>query len=360
MKVWDTKDRENLLCHIVPVYSRANDAVGLYDLVNEKFLPAKGSPFAASSYSIATNTYWDAADAIASTNSTVDLAGYDLTAATVATNASSAVAGSAYQDLEYIEATGSQAIQITDYKLPGTSKVELKFRPTAIPSSASQFLFCSRAGTSSSTYSCLLPDSGKLRFDFNNKQTYGTSVLSVAKDYALVFDGSTAKPTWSVNGITEATHGATSNGFTGGSDLFLFNNTIGGNYPAHCRLYYFRVTNGGEKELDLYPVRRLADGVAGLYDHVGGKFYPSSTNVAFTAGAEVGSLYTYTDGATIYVDAGSRTVKSNTPVVSWTTAPTNVSGLSFRLVTTGSDELRLSAKDDGLYLPSNGFMLIVR
>ena len=274
-KVWDTKDKDNLLCHIVPVYGEAEGAVGLYDVVAGRFLPVHGKPFAAAQYTLAADEVWtnEVSDV------TVDLAGNNLTLAadaSVATNTASAFAGSDYEDLSYMLAVGKQAMQITGFSLPGTAKVEMKIRPTTL--NGTQWLFSSRAGAGRNAYSALIYYTGSMRFDFNAAHTDGTTVLSPGDDYTLVFNGTTSKPTWYVNGTQEASHAATSNSFTGGGDLFLFGTSPSGTY--YGRLYYFTVTTNNTVALDLRPVRRISDGVVGLYDTVGGTFYTSGAGTA--------------------------------------------------------------------------------
>lgn len=277
-KVWDTKDKANLLCHIVPVYGEAKQAAGLYDLVANRFLPVHGNPFVGTStLTLSADEDWSNNESSIGGGITVDLNGNDLTVGTVAINTTSAFAGSGYQDLAYVLANGKQAVQITDFKLPGNAKVETMIRPSVI--SGTQWLFCSRAGTTSKTYSALVDGVGKMRFDFNNKQTTGDKVLVAGNDYELVFDGTTATPTWYVNETQENAHAATSNEFTGGSDLFLFGSNLAGTFSG--LLYYFTVTVNDEVVLDLRPVRRLSDGVVGLYDTVNNNFYPSGTSTAF-------------------------------------------------------------------------------
>ncbi len=279
-KVWDTKDKGNLLCHIVPVYGEAEQAAGLYDLVAERFLPVHGNPFVgASTLTLSADEDWSNNESSIGGGITVDLNGNDLTVGTVATNTTSAFAGSGYQDLAYVLANGKQAVQITGFQLPGNAKVETMVRPSVI--SGTQWLFCSRTSEKNNTYSSLIDAAkeGKLRFDFNDKQTYGSTVFALGNDYELVFDGTTATPTWYVNGTQENAHEATSNDFTGGSDLFLFGNNLTGTFSG--RLYYFTVTANDEVLLDLRPVRRLSDGVVGLYDTANSNFYPSGTSTAF-------------------------------------------------------------------------------
>ena len=283
-KVWDTKDRYNLLCHIVPVYGEAEAAIGLYDLVAKRFLPAHGGTFT-SRYVLTEDEDWSYSRmALFPTNVTVDLNGHNLAVATAlaATNEQSA-ANAAYQDLAYVTAAGAQAVKIPGFRLPGTAKVEMKVRVRK--SSQTQGLFMSREGTSLNTYTCCLygEDSsdleGKLRFDFNNRQKTGSTVLSYETDHELVFDGSAGNvPSWTVDGIAQTEHSG-ANSFTSGGDLCLFTMSPNGNYlSAHCQLYYFTVTTNGVTLLDLRPARRISDGVIGLHDRVGDAFYESFTS----------------------------------------------------------------------------------
>ena len=278
-KAWDTKERENLLCHIIPVYGETEQAIGLYDLVAGRFLPVHGKPFSAA-YTFTADEVWTNEVSVAGNVMTVDLAGKDLTIATeatVATNSVSAFAGSAYQDLSYLLAVGKQAVHIDGFRLPGIAKVEMKIRPTAL--CGTHWLFSSRAGAKNSTFSALIYYYGSMRFDFNAIQTDGATVLAAGDDYTLVFNGSTSTPTWYVDGVQENAHKATSNNFTGGGDLFLFGESLSGTF--YGRLYYFTVTTNDTVILDLRPVRRIADGAVGLYDTVGDAFYASGSGTEF-------------------------------------------------------------------------------
>ena len=288
-KVWDTKEKENLVCHIIPVYGETEHAVGLYDLVAGRFLPAHGGTLAApkvvlSDLELSENEDWTSVPVMIADGATVDLNGHDLAVASVGTNAVSAL-NPYYQDIGYITATGGEVIHIDGFKLPGAAKVETKFRPALV--SGSQFLFSSRTQAKSNAYSALITGSA-IRFDFNDKQTYSNTILTNEVDYTAVFDGTTPKPTWSVNGVAEKTHTATSNEFMGGSDLCIFERTTAQTSNLFTgRLYYFIVITNGVTAYDLRPVRRISDGAVGLYDRVGNGFYPSGTATAVHAPADV-------------------------------------------------------------------------
>ena len=272
-KVWDTKDKGELKCHIVPVYGEAEKAVGLYDLVAGRFLPVKGGGAFTGKLTLSEDECWTDMDDMFTAGLTIDLNGHNLTAGTVATNAVSA-ANPAYQDLEYVTADGSKANVITGFRIPGTAKVEVKVRPKSV--SGTQFIFCSRGDATTYTYTSLLQNS-KPRFDFHAQNNNYGPVLTDGdgSDYTFVFDGSGGtgdKAAWSVNGIQQ-TESSGNNNFTSEGDLVVLGSSATANKMTG-RIYYLTITtNNTDVLLDLRPVRRLADGVVGLYDRVGDEFY---------------------------------------------------------------------------------------
>ena len=280
-KVWDTKDKGNLLCHIIPVHGESEAAIGLYDLVAERFLPVHGNPFTGA-YALTADEDWSDSAAMQDKGITVDLNGQNLTMASVVQNSVSAFAGEGYQDLAYIKTTGKQAFHITGFRLPGSALVEMKLRIR--PNNTYQALFMSRSGSTSLTYSSVIysnsgSKAGRVRFDFNDHTTDGATALSADDDHVLIFNGS--KPSWTVDGIAQAAPDG-SNDFTSGSDLYLLTMSTNGLYSAaSCRLYYYTVTTNGTPILDLRPVRRISDGAIGLYDTVGSGFYESFVAATF-------------------------------------------------------------------------------
>ena len=445
-KVWDSKDKGELKCHIVPVYGVAEKAVGLYDLVADRFLPVKGGGvFAGSKLMLSEDECWPDMDDMFTAGWTVDLNGHNLTAGTIATNAVSA-ASSAYQDLEYVTADGTAANVITGFCIPGTAKVEVKVRPKSL--SGTPFLFCSRADATTRTYTALFQND-KPRFDFHSQNNNHGPVLTAGEDYAFVFDGSGGtenKAAWSVNGAAQE-ESSVDNKFTSGGDLVVLGSGANANKMSG-RIYYLTITtNSTDVLLDLRPVRRLSDGVVGLYDRVGDAFYtngfetvlqpvslamtsetPSELRVGQkplqngTGYADISSVFaamelpstvslvkngksafdgsgstiagklkvnagtvcgvtllngatldissladpfsldenaiSFADGATIHVDIGARTIRSTTPVVSWTVAPSNIDGLLFRILVNGKERTP-TVGDGGLYLHS-GLIIFVK
>ena len=444
-KVWNTKDRGELKCHIVPVYGEAEKAVGLYDLVAGRFLPVKGGGVFTGKLTLSEDECWTDMDDMFTAGLTIDLNGHNLTAGTVATNAVSAT-NSAYQDLEYVTADGSKANEITGFRIPGTAKVEVKIRPDSV--SGTPFIFCSRTDATTRTYTALIQNE-RPRFDFHAQNDNRGSMMTAGEDYAFVFDGSGGtgnKASWTVNGEAH-NESSGNNNFTSGSDLVVLGSSVTQNSMSG-RIYYFTVTtNATDVLLDLRPVRRLSDGVVGLYDRVGGEFYtngfatvrqPVSLAITSDTAAELrvgqkpvqgGSGYadvsaafaqmeissdvtivkngasafdgggtsfggklvvnagtvggltlsdgatmdisslagsfslddnaiSFADGATILVDVGTRRIRSDCPVLSWTVAPANLAGLKF-LILSGGKALVPTVGNDGIYLES-GLVIFIR
>ena len=65
--------------------------------------------------------------------------------------------------------------------------------------------------------------------------------------------------------------------------LYLFN-TYNLIKPFKARIYNFIYSSDGNKLVELIPCKRKSDGVIGMYDLVGRKFYTSPNGVAFTGG----------------------------------------------------------------------------
>ena len=65
--------------------------------------------------------------------------------------------------------------------------------------------------------------------------------------------------------------------------LYLFN-TSALTVPGKLRIYNFIYSSDGNRLVELIPCKRKSDGVIGMYDLVGRKFYTSHNGVAFIGG----------------------------------------------------------------------------
>ena len=88
-----------------------------------------------------------------------------------------------------------------------------------------------------------------------------------------------------------------------------------------------------------------------------------STPLPLTSECPINNTLTFADGATITLDVTGSPLCRYRKVVSWEAgdAPSNIGTLTFK-VKTGSPHrpYRVRVKDDGIYLVSNGTMVIVR
>ena len=149
-------------------------------------------------------------------------------------------------------------------------------------------IFCSRKNHSSNNFSCLLAN-GNMRFDLqhnnNNHNVFhqtssGKTTIVPNTDYEIVMNGGTKK--FSLNGVesTSSLLGMTASTVI---DFWLFVLTQEGaaldsSFAKSCRMYNFKVYGAdGQMKVDLTPVRRQSDGVAGLFDDVRGGFVTSPT-----------------------------------------------------------------------------------
>ena len=67
------------------------------------------------------------------------------------------------------------------------------------------------------------------------------------------------------------------------SQLYLFNSHMLTRH-SKSRIYNFIYSSDGNRLVELIPCKRKSDGVIGMYDLVGRKFYTSQNGVAFTGG----------------------------------------------------------------------------
>lgn len=56
------------------------------------------------------------------------------------------------------------------------------------------------------------------------------------------------------------------------------------NYNCYGNVYYFNIKENGKYIMKLIPVKRKSDGMIGMYDKVGGKFYTSPNGAKFSGG----------------------------------------------------------------------------
>ena len=191
-----------------------------------------------------------------------------------------------YQEVDYIQATGTQYID-TEYVLKSNNvKMELNAAWTG-----------TTAGTFA-TYAGFMPSGTTPRFGLHNyssKIMHGMNATisvdkAVDKDmhlYVLVGNGSVQNLT--IDGVTYAGSGAYSmSSNTLSMTLFARRTSasVVGNYMA-AKIFRFKLWVDGQVVRHMLPCYRKSDNVIGMYDVIGKKFHINKGTGSFTKGANV-------------------------------------------------------------------------
>lgn len=62
-------------------------------------------------------------------------------------------------------------------------------------------------------------------------------------------------------------------------------------WSGNTNIYYFNIKENGKYIMKLIPVKRKSDGVIGMYDTIGGKFYTSPNGAKFSGGVKCRTLF---------------------------------------------------------------------
>lgn len=252
-----------LVRDMIPCERISDNAVGMYDKVNDTFYDNAGTGvFTKGPYNSTFNDIFTVHDVEPS------------------------LVPFAYQQVEYIQSTGSQRIK-TNIQPTSKYKIEEEFAIT--DRTVISCLWCAR-GANTGAYSTTA-------FNIANNQLrcdYGTSAsminigaVTVNQKYTLTMDAEK----WYLDGVLKTTMTAAT--YTAGSKLQLMASHYNGidanigNY-AKMKLYRFSVWDAdGELVGNFIPCYRRSDNVAGLYDTVEGGFYTNSGSGTLGVGQDV-------------------------------------------------------------------------
>ena len=204
---------------------------------------------------------------------------YSATCAVSVSGIEEAVIPSEYVKLKYIESSGAQYID-TGVSGGSTSAWELKFNmlgKTAV--SYEQYNGSDKTATSPKLYY----DNGAVGVCFGGVDTTSftsTRLLAFKTDNADHIVTSESDGTLTVDGATIGGKGLI-NGW-GTITSWVFNSHGEPNQPSSMRLYYYKMWKDGELVRDFVPVKRVSEGVYGLYDLVGATFYENIGTGSFT------------------------------------------------------------------------------
>lgn len=214
------------------------------------------------------------------------------------------VAQAAFQEVEWVEATGAQWIN-TRYVPACTDRFEMKVAFTE--TSVTQTLWCTRGdAVTANTMTCFIQAPGRFRFDRNSNTSTYTADNLVGTDgtHVIVADYGTREA--SVDGTVQAT--MADGDFAAKSPLVLFASQRAYRSIsafARVRLFSFKVWNAeGTLVRDFVPVRDAATEACGLFEKVTGVFFPGLGREALVAGDVVadGAAYEETFDGYAVVD----------------------------------------------------------
>ena len=179
-----------------------------------------------------------------------------------------------YQQLEYIEATGTQYID-TGFKPNSDTKLEFKINFQG----SGHFLAYDKNNRYGFYY-----DGNNFRYD---RQTLATTIgaFNAGVDwYIEEYKG--VKIGTSPNSLT--TYATDTTSFSVNQNFCLFamcyNTDNNPSWFSKAKLYYFRMYNNGTLIRDFIPCYRISDGVIGMYDVVGKIFYTNKGTGSFVKG----------------------------------------------------------------------------
>lgn len=194
----------------------------------------------------------------------------------------SSILPSEYQQVEYIEGTGTQYIN-TGIKANGlTTNYETEFMPTSIKNGV-QYIFSAKQARQIKRFDSGWNDDKGMWIAYNSGEVTKVTI-EVKKAYNLKKNGD--KIYFDNNLIATI---ATLADFETPVNIVLFANNTNGtiNYQAHLRLYYFKLYNGNDLIRDFIPCYRKTDNVIGLYDIVNNVFYTNAGTGTFIKGSDV-------------------------------------------------------------------------
>lgn len=260
------KDNGVLVRDFVPCYRKSDGEIGMFDLVSGTFFTNSGTGTFAKGDNVA------------------------LPIKRVRACLLEPVLPSAYQQVEYIQSSGTQWIN-TGYKPNGNTKIEIKYQ-TPTQSTTQQGIFGARNGSLVNAFLIFTGSSqNALQADYYNSRFGGSESW---KQDISGFDGR------AIN-IVEMSNYLKLNGnlidtlstatFQTDSNLYLFAVAINSSGELNSTLmtgslWYCKLWDNGTLVRDFIPCYRKSDSVVGLYDLVTKTFYTNSGTGTFSKGAD--------------------------------------------------------------------------
>lgn len=199
---------------------------------------------------------------------------------------------SAYQEVEYIESTGTQYIETGVIAASGMQiEGDLCFNQTVVADNFAFMLSSQNGGPNRPDYTSYIfvAYGGKWRFGCGYQGTHTAgSTITAGQRYNLTATLNT-NSVLTVNNSEQIANNAPSNLFANQIPLAIFANKYYAStgYQTKGRLYSLKISQNGTPVRDFVPCYRISDNVIGLYDLVGNQFYTNAGSGTFNKGPNV-------------------------------------------------------------------------
>lgn len=184
-----------------------------------------------------------------------------------------------YQELEYIESAGAAWLSTEYIFNPETDSCKVIFKGNDVSHNGMIF------GNDPYPYFWIYYyGSNGIRLyarNESNSQQLVTGIASDTNQHTVEYKNKHFYVDGVDKGSLSNTYGACSN------PIYLFNRDNSSTYPFKGRIYYVDIKTGSTLKKKFIPVKRTVDSAIGMLETVSGKFYPSMTSTAFTAGTAI-------------------------------------------------------------------------
>lgn len=202
---------------------------------------------------------------------------------------SDVLVSSGYQQLEYLESTGTQYIDTG--KIPQDT-YEYKFKYALSAFDAYKGPFCAYSAEAANTVRLIANNGSNANalIYFNCRASAGgLAVTGLTSAVNQIVEGSLSKKSYYLKNITSnivksdssSTDLFPTKGTTITANMCLFGYS---GYISQSRIYYFDTYNNGVCIQKLVPAKRLSDNVLGMYDVITKAFFTNAGTGTFTAG----------------------------------------------------------------------------
>lgn len=279
VKIYDLSG--NLINNYIPCVRKSDNVIGMYDTVENVFYTAYQTSYAT----------------IGNSNCIYEVGDYDIKKITTKVNNSmkqvqyikTKILPSEYQEVEYIESTGTQYID-TGY-LPNANTI-WKLKCYIYKGVEFDEARCGRWGANNDRFSIYVSpnSSGRVEVAIGNyyQETYtytSSQILNFTVD-ATTLTGACPEANYSHTYTTQPP-------FTSQNTLYLFgrnatgsgNTSPDGTYPM--RIYSHRIWENGTLVQNFVPCYRKSDNVIGMYDIVSNTFFTNAGSGTFLKGNNV-------------------------------------------------------------------------